>query len=70
MGFTWNKDIRKTIVRASGIASFGVLGLLVGELGYEYGVLSQHLYALASLASILGMFVSTTLGRVLSPKNS
>jgi Kef-type K+ transport system membrane component KefB len=70
MGFTWNKDIRTTIIRASGVASFGVLGLLVGELGYEYGVLSQHLYALASLASILGMFVSTTLGRVLSPKNS
>jgi Kef-type K+ transport system membrane component KefB len=70
MGFTWNKDIRTTIIRASGVASFGVLGLLVGELGYEYGVLSQHLYALASLASILGMFVSVTIGRILSAKNS
>ena len=58
MGFTWDKDSRKTVVRASGVASFGVLGLLVGELGYEYGVLSEHLYALASLASILGMFIS------------
>ena len=70
MGFTWNKDIRTTIIRASGVASFGVLGLLVGELGYEYGVLSQHLYALASLTSILGMFVSVTIGRILSAKNS
>jgi len=66
MGFTWDKDSRKTIVRASGVASFGVLGLLVGELGYEYGVLSEHLYALASLASILGMFISTSIGRFIS----
>jgi len=70
MGFTWDKDPRKTIVRASGVASFGVLGLLVGELGYEYGVLSEHLYALASLASILGMFISTSIGRFISKNNS
>lgn len=66
MGFTWNGNIQKAITRASGIASFGVLGLLVGELGYEYGVLSEHLYALASLASILGMFLSTTIGKATS----
>jgi len=70
MGFTWDKDSRKTIVRASGVASFGVLGLLVGELGYEYGVLSEHLYALASLASILGMFISTSIGRFISKNRS
>ncbi|RLF83641.1 cation:proton antiporter [Thermococci archaeon] len=70
MGFTWDKDSRKTIVRASGVASFGVLGLLVGELGYEYGVLSEHLYALASLASILGMFISTSIGRFISKNKS
>jgi len=70
MGFTWDKDSRKTIVRASGVASFGVLGLLVGELGYEYVVLSEHLYALASLASILGMFISTSIGRFISKNRS
>jgi len=70
MGFSWDKDPRKTIVRASGVASFGVLGLLVGELGYEYGVLSEHLYALASLASILGMFISTSIGRFISKNKS
>ncbi|MCD6144452.1 cation:proton antiporter [Thermococcus sp.] len=70
MGFSWDKDPRKTIVRATGVASFGVLGLLVGELGYEYGVLSEHLYALASLASILGMFISTSIGRFISKNKS
>jgi len=38
----------------------------VGEVGYSYGVLSRHMYALASLSSILGIFVSATIGLVIS----
>ncbi|ASJ03435.1 sodium:proton antiporter [Thermococcus profundus] len=59
----WESDVKTSLARAAGIASFGVLGLLVGEVGYSYGVLSEHMYALASLASILGIFVSASLGR-------
>lgn len=70
MSFTWDGNIQKTLARTSGIASFGVLGLLVGELGYEYGVLSEHMYALSSLASILGMFISTTIGKRMSTPRS
>lgn len=62
----WEGDLKISLVRGAGIASFGVLGLLVGEIGYTYGVLSQHMYALASLASIMGIFVSATIGRVVS----
>ncbi|WP_157255096.1 cation:proton antiporter [Palaeococcus ferrophilus] len=62
----WEKDLKVSLTRGAGIASFGVLGLLVGELGYSYGVLSEHMYALASLASILGIFVSASVGLVLS----
>ncbi|AMQ18050.1 cation:proton antiporter [Thermococcus peptonophilus] len=62
----WEKDLKVSLTRAAGISSFGVLGLLVGEVGYSYGVLSEHMYALASLASVLGIFVSATIGLVLS----
>ncbi len=62
----WEKDLKVSLTRAAGIASFGVLGLLVGEVGYSYGVLSEHMYALASLASILGIFVSASIGLIIS----
>ncbi|ACJ16814.1 NapA-type sodium/hydrogen antiporter [Thermococcus onnurineus NA1] len=61
-----HKDVPTSIVRGAGIASFGVLGLLVGEIGYVSGVLSEHMYAMASLASVLGIFTSATLGRVVN----
>ncbi|WP_457752249.1 cation:proton antiporter [Thermococcus sp.] len=59
------KDVSTSLVRGAGIASFGVLGLLVGEIGFVSGVLSEHMYAMASLASILGIFTSATLGRTI-----
>ncbi|WP_258083805.1 cation:proton antiporter [Thermococcus thermotolerans] len=59
-------DVSTSIVRGAGIASFGVLGLLVGEIGFVSGVLSQHMYAMASLASVLGIFTSATLGRAVN----
>ncbi|ASJ13098.1 cation:proton antiporter [Thermococcus thioreducens] len=59
-------DLSTSVVRGAGIASFGVLGLLVGEIGFVSGVLSQHMYAMASLASVLGIFTSATLGRAVN----
>lgn len=66
----WEKDLKVSLTRAAGISSFGVLGLLVGEVGYSYGVLSEHMYALASLASVLGIFVSASIGLILSKLSS
>ncbi|NJE60362.1 cation:proton antiporter [Thermococcus sp. 21S7] len=61
-----HRDVPTSVVRGAGIASFGVLGLLVGEIGFVSGVLSQHMYAMASLASVLGIFTSATLGRAVN----
>jgi len=61
-----HESVASSIVRGAGIASFGVLGLLVGEIGFVSGVLSKHMYAMASLASVLGIFTSATLGRVVT----
>ncbi|ASA78072.1 cation:proton antiporter [Thermococcus sp. 5-4] len=61
-----HQDVPTSVVRGAGIASFGVLGLLVGEIGFVSGVLSQHMYAMASLASVLGIFTSATLGRAVN----
>ncbi|ASJ10182.1 sodium:proton antiporter [Thermococcus sp. P6] len=55
-----------SLLRGTGVASFGVLGLLVGEVGFVSGVLSRHMYAMASLVCVLGMFTSATLGRALN----
>jgi len=60
------RDVETSLLRGAGIASFGVLGLLVGEIGYVSGVLSEHMYAMASLASVLGIFTSATLGRLIN----
>jgi Kef-type K+ transport system membrane component KefB len=59
-------DLSTSLVRGAGIASFGVLGLLIGEVGFVSGVLSEHMYAMASLASVLGIFASATLGRIVN----
>ncbi|ANF22138.1 cation:proton antiporter [Thermococcus piezophilus] len=61
-----HRDVPTSLVRGAGIASFGVLGLLVGEIGYVSGVLSEHMYAMASLACILGIVASATLGRAVN----
>ncbi|ASJ14808.1 cation:proton antiporter [Thermococcus radiotolerans] len=61
-----HRDVPTSVVRGAGIASFGVLGLLVGEIGFVSGVLSQHMYAMASLTSVLGIFTSATLGRAVN----
>lgn len=61
-----HESVASSIVRGAGIASFGVLGLLVGEIGFVSGVLSKHMYAMASLASVMGIFASATLGRVVN----
>ena len=66
----WEKGLKTSLSRAAGVSSFGVLGLLVGEIGYSYGVLSEHMYALASLVSILGIFVSATIGRLIEVHNN
>ncbi|MDV3103641.1 cation:proton antiporter [Thermococcus waiotapuensis] len=62
----WERNVKVSLSRATGIASFGVLGLLVGEIGYSSGVLSEHMYAVASLSSILGIFVSASMGLLIS----
>ncbi|NJE05210.1 cation:proton antiporter [Thermococcus sp. M36] len=59
-------DPLTSAVRGAGIASFGVLGLLVGEIGFVSGVLSEHMYAMASLTSVMGIFASATLGRAVN----
>ncbi|NJE04410.1 MULTISPECIES: cation:proton antiporter [Thermococcus] len=59
-------DLSTSLVRGAGIASFGVLGLLMGEISFVSGALSEHMYAMASLASVLGIFTSATLGRVIN----
>ncbi len=61
-----HKNARASMVRGAGVASFGVLGLLIGEIGYVSGVLSEHMYAMASLACVLGIFTSATLGHLLA----
>ncbi len=58
--------LRRSILRGAGISSFGVLGLLIGEIGYTSGALSEHMYAMASLACVLGMFTSATIGHLLA----
>ncbi|ASJ07849.1 sodium:proton antiporter [Thermococcus siculi] len=60
----------KSLVRGAGIASFGVLGLLIGEIGFVSGVLSEHMYAMSSLASVLGIFASATVGRIVNHRSS
>ncbi len=62
--------LSKSLVRGAGIASFGVLGLLIGEIGFVSGVLSEHMYAMSSLASVLGIFASATVGRIVNHRGS
>ncbi len=63
---TWDGSTRSSFAKATGLVSFGVLGLLVADLGHEYGVISGELYAVAAFTSISGIFLAATLGRVLA----
>ncbi len=63
---TWDGSTRSSFAKATGLVSFGVLGLLVADLGHEYGVISGELYAVAAFTSIAGIFLAATMGRILA----
>jgi Kef-type K+ transport system membrane component KefB len=61
----WDGSISRALAKATGLVSFGVLGLLVADLGYSYGIIGGELYSLSAFISISGIFVAATIGRVL-----
>ena len=61
----WDGSPRSSLAKATGLVSFGVLGLLVVDLGNSYGVISGGLYSVVSFTSIAGIFVAATIGRLL-----
>ncbi len=63
---TWDGSSRSSLAKSAGLVSFGVLGLLVADLGHEYGVISGELYAVTAFTSIAGIFLAATVGRLLS----
>jgi len=63
---TWDGKLVSSIATATGLVSFGILGLLVADLGNSYGVLTGELYSVAALTSIGGIFLAATIGRCLS----
>ncbi len=63
---TWDSSTRSSLAKATGLVSFGVLGLLVADLGHGYGVISGELYAVVAFTSIAGIFLAATIGRVLA----
>jgi len=62
----WDGSARSSLAKATGLVSFGVLGLLVADLGHGYGVISGELYSVTAFTSIAGIFLAATIGRVLS----
>ena len=65
VALTWDGRVVNSIARATGLVSFGVLGLLVSDLGNSYGVLTGELYSISALTSIGGIFLAATIGRIL-----
>ncbi|ACS33082.1 cation:proton antiporter [Thermococcus gammatolerans] len=63
---TWDGRLLSSIAKATGLVSFGILGLLVSDLGNSYGVLTGELYSISALTSIGGIFLAATIGRGLS----
>jgi len=63
---TWDSSTRSSLAKATGLVSFGVLGLLVADLGHGYGVISGELYAVVAFTSIAGIFLAATIGRILA----
>jgi Kef-type K+ transport system membrane component KefB len=62
----WDGSVPRALAKATGLVSFGVLGLLVADLGYSYGIIGGELYSLTAFTSIAGIFVAATIGRLLS----
>ncbi|WP_297536314.1 cation:proton antiporter [Thermococcus sp.] len=67
---TWDGKPVSSLAKATGLVSFGILGLLVADLGNSYGVLTGELYSLSALTSIGGIFLAATVGRLISTFNS
>ena len=63
---SWDGSGVSSVAKATGLVSFGILGLLVADLGNTYGVLTGELYSLTAFTSIGGIFLAATIGRVLS----
>ncbi|WP_297476951.1 cation:proton antiporter [Thermococcus sp.] len=61
----WDGSPGSSIAKATGLVSFGVLGLLVADLGNGYGVISGELYSVTAFTSIAGIFLAATIGRLL-----
>ena len=61
----WDGSLKKSLAKATGLVSFGVLGLLVADLGYSYGIITGELYSIVAFTSIAGIFVAATIGRIL-----
>ena len=62
----WDGKPVSSLAKATGLVSFGILGLLVADLGNSYGVLTGELYSVAAFTSVAGIFLSATIGRVLT----
>jgi len=61
----WDGDPVRSVAKATGLVSYGILGLLVADLGNSYGVLTGELYHIAAFTSVAGIFLSATIGRLL-----
>ncbi|NJE54031.1 cation:proton antiporter [Thermococcus sp. 21S9] len=62
----WDGKPLSSLAKATGLVSFGILGLLVADLGNSYGVLTGELYSITAFTSVAGIFLSATIGRVLT----
>lgn len=49
---TWDGKLVSSIAKVTRLVSFGILGLLVSDLGNSYGVLTRELYSISALTSI------------------
>jgi len=63
---TWDGSPRSSLAKATGLVSFGVLGLVVADIGYGYGIINGRLYSVTAFTSIAGIFMAATIGRLLS----
>jgi len=62
----WEGSGVGSVAKATGLVSFGILGLLVADLGNSYGILTGTLYSVTAFTSIGGIFLAATIGRLLS----
>ena len=62
----WDGKPVSSLAKATGLVSFGILGLLVADLGNSYGVLTGELYSITAFTSVAGIFLSATIGRILT----